>query len=261
MHSILEVANLHGVPVIEDCAQAHGAFYRGRPVGTFGAISAFSFCQDKIITTGGEGGLVATNDSVLWERAWSFKDHGKDYARAHDKSHSSGFRYLHETFGTNMRMTEMQAAIGRIQLRKLPEFHRTRTDNALTLSRHLEGCPGLIFPQPNDDCVHAYYRLYALVEPTLLMHGWTRDRLLAELCAENVPVGTGSCGEIYREKAFDAFGPRSRLPNARYAQDNSLAFLVDPSFDEDDMIRVAGRVRKLFEAIATKHRQSLNSAA
>ena len=79
MDPILELAAEHGLKVVEDCAQAHGARYKGRPVGSIGDIAAFSFCQDKIMTTGGEGGMVTTNDDALWERAWSFKDHGKSY--------------------------------------------------------------------------------------------------------------------------------------------------------------------------------------
>jgi dTDP-4-amino-4,6-dideoxygalactose transaminase len=261
MHSILEFAHSREIPVIEDCAQAHGGVYRGRPVGSLGAISAFSFCQDKIITTGGEGGLVATDDPALWERAWSYKDHGKSFARVNNKHGNLGFRYLHETFGTNMRMTEMQAAIGRVQLRRLAEFHHARASNVHTLTRHLEACPGLILPHPGYDCKHAYYRFYGLVEPTVLKDGWTRDRILAELCDEGIPVGTGSCGEIYREKAFDSFGPHARLPNAQYVQDNSLAFLVDPTFDEADMVRIAGRVRQLFQSIVTTDRPALSNAA
>ena len=261
MQPILDFANSRGVPVIEDCAQAHGALYQGRPVGSFGAISAYSFCQDKIITTGGEGGLVVTNSTALWERAWSYKDHGKNLTRVNEKNEAGGFRYLHESFGSNMRMTEMQAAIGRLQLAKLAEFIRMRSANAFRLMQGLENCPGLVIPKPPNEVRHAFYRLYALVEPGQLADGWSRDEILKELIARGVPAGTGSCAEIYREKAFQVFGPQRSLPQARYVQENSLALLVDPTYSEEEMSEIAELVREVFESVAVLKQQRGRKAA
>ena len=109
-----------GIKVVEDCAQAHGATYKGRPIGSLGDVAAFSFCQDKIMTTAGEGGMVTTNSDELWNTMWSLKDHGKSYDAVYHREHAPGFRWLHESFGTNWRLTEIQSAIGRLQLRKLP---------------------------------------------------------------------------------------------------------------------------------------------
>ncbi|MFA0697837.1 DegT/DnrJ/EryC1/StrS family aminotransferase, partial [Vibrio sp. 10N.222.49.C9] len=115
MDDIMALSKKHGFYVIEDCAQAHGAKYKGKSVGTIGHIGAWSFCQDKIMTTGGEGGMVTTNDKALWSKMWSYKDHGKSFDAIYNREHPPGFRWLHESFGTNWRMTEMQAVIGRIQ--------------------------------------------------------------------------------------------------------------------------------------------------
>ena len=118
MVGLKQLADEHGLTLIEDCAQAHGAKLNGRPVGGLGHAASFSFCQDKIVTMGGEGGVVVTNDEKIWERVWSYKDHGKSYAKCKSQDHPPGFRWLHETLGTNLRMTEMQAAIGLLQYEK-----------------------------------------------------------------------------------------------------------------------------------------------
>ena len=235
MDSIMEFAKERGLFVIEDCAQAHGAEYKGKLVGSFGDINAFSFCQDKIITTGGEGGLLATNNLNLWKRAWSFKDHGKNLETVSKKNQTGGFRYLHDSFGSNFRMTEMQAAIGRIQLNRLAEWNHHRTRNAMALQNSLKSCPGLFVPAPSRSYKHAYYRLYVLVDKAKLMSSWSRDSIIKALQSRRIPVGSGSCGEIYLEKAFEKFGGPMRLPGALKAQELSLAFLVDPTFTEEDM--------------------------
>ena len=238
MDSIMEFAKERCLFVIEDCAQAHGAEYKGKPVGSFGDINAFSFCQDKIITTGGEGGLLATNDRELWERAWSYKDHGKNWDTVHSQNQTGGFRYLHDSFGSNYRMTEMQAAIGRLQLKKLPEWHHHRSKNAMALRDSLFGCPGLSVPRPEVDYEHAYYRLYALMDKSQLTADWNRDQIIKNCQARGIQVGSGSCGEIYLEKAFQQFSTPPRLPGAFQAQETSLAFVVDPTFTERDMQHV-----------------------
>lgn len=130
MDPIMALAEEHGLKVVEDCAQAHGARYKGRSVGSIGHISAWSFCQDKIMTTGGEGGMVTTDDRELWSRMWSYKDHGKSWEAVYEREHAPGFRWLHESFGTNFRMMEVQAVIGRIQLRRMGDWHVRRLANA-----------------------------------------------------------------------------------------------------------------------------------
>ncbi len=230
MDPIMELAERHGLKVIEDCAQANGATYKGRPVGGLGHAAAFSFCQDKIITTGGEGGMFTTVDERAWRRAWEYKDHGKSWDAVYNRQHGPGFRWLHESFGTNWRMTEMQAAIGRIQLRKLPEWTRIRRENMNALFDGLEGHPALHIPRPGPDFGHAAYKAYVYLRPERLKEGWTRDRIMVELNEQGVPCFSGSCSEIYREKAFTeaALGPTDRLPGARVLGATSLMLQVHP---------------------------------
>lgn len=241
MDEIMALANSLGIKVIEDCAQAHGASYKGREVGSMGHAAAFSFCQDKIITTGGEGGLLATNDADLWERAWAYKDHGKSYRAVHDQDHPPGFRWLHESFGTNWRMTEIQAAIGRIQLNKLPEWSARRRSHAALLQTELEAVPGLRTPMAPLHSRHGQYRYYAYLDLARLRSGWTRDRIVSEVSAHGAPCFSGSCSEIYREKAFSgtALAPRDPLATAHELGETSLALLVHPTLEDTHVRRMA----------------------
>ncbi len=234
MEPIMTLAEEHGLKVIEDCAQAHGASYQGRPVGSLGDVAAFSFCQDKIITTGGEGGMLTTNDQELWAKAWAFKDHGKSYEAVYEREHPPGFRWLHESFGTNWRMTEVQAAIGRIQLRKLPRWQTIRQQHAEKLSNCFERLAALRVTRPHKDIRHAYYKYYVFVRPERLRPGWDRDRIMRAINDEGVPCFSGSCSEIYLERAFsDArLGPAERLPVAKTLGETSLMFLVHPTLSE-----------------------------
>jgi dTDP-4-amino-4,6-dideoxygalactose transaminase len=231
MDPIMALAREHRLKVIEDCAQAHGASYRGRMVGSIGHVGAWSFCQDKIMTTGGEGGMVTTNDRDLWSRIWSYKDHGKSWQAVYERKHPPGFRWLHESFGTNARMLELQATIGRIQLRRMPEWSTRRVANATRLAEVCQRYPVLRVPAVPSDLVHACYRFYAFVRPEHLAPGWTRDRIVEEICARGVPCYHGSCSEIYLEKAFDEtdYRPLVRLPIARELGETSLALLVHPT--------------------------------
>ena len=250
MDAIMELARQHNLKVIEDCAQAHGAKYKDRYVGSFGHAAAFSFCQDKIMTTGGEGGMLLTDDDDIWSSAWSFKDHGKNYESVFNKKHPPGFRWLHDSFGTNWRMTEMQAAIGRVQLRKLTQWLTLRRRNAAVLTEGFSRIPGLrltILPQAIE---HAYYKYYAFVEPEKLKSDWSRDRIMTALMAEGIPCGSGSCSEIYLEKAFDqgALRPRDRLPVAKQLGETSLMFMVHPTLstgDMEDVVRAMDKVMRI----------------
>ncbi|WP_299452777.1 DegT/DnrJ/EryC1/StrS aminotransferase family protein [uncultured Pigmentiphaga sp.] len=231
MDPIMALAEEKGFYVIEDCAQAHGAKYKGRPVGSIGHIGAWSFCQDKIMTTGGEGGMVTTNDRALWAKMWAYKDHGKSWEAVYEREHPPGFRWLHESFGTNWRMTEMQAAIGRIQLCRMDDWIARRRTNArrITQAAQLHACVRV--PEPPAHVDHAAYKHYMFVRPEALRDGWSRDRIIQEITVRGVPCYQGSCSEIYLEKAFEGTGyrPSERLPNARQLGETSLMFLVHPS--------------------------------
>jgi dTDP-4-amino-4,6-dideoxygalactose transaminase len=247
MDAIMDLANAHGLRVIEDCAQAAAACFRGRRVGSIGHAGAFSFCQDKILTTGGEGGMLVTNDADLWSQAWSLKDHGKSYEAVYHREHPPGFRWVHESFGTNWRMTEMQAAIGRVQLRKLDAWVARRAAHAAFLNRELREVHGLRIPMPAPHLQHAWYRFYAFVEPAALKKGWSRDRIMTEIADRGVPCFSGSCSEIYRERAFlrADLGPREPLPIARQLGETSLMFLVHPTLGETELDQTATAVRAI----------------
>lgn len=241
MDRIMKLAAENNLFVIEDCAQAHGAMYRNSPVGSFGHVAAFSFCQDKIMTTGGEGGMLLTRDKKIWEKAWSFKDHGKSYDAVYRREHPPGFRWLHESFGTNWRMTEMQAAIGRQQLKKLKNWVKSRRDNADILTERFSKMSALRIVYPSADFFHSYYKYYFFIRPERLKKGWNRDRIMNEIVSREVPCFSGSCSEIYREKAFtkNAIQPTERLPVARELGETSLMFLVHPTLTKEDMTRFA----------------------
>jgi dTDP-4-amino-4,6-dideoxygalactose transaminase len=235
MDGIMQLAAERDLVVIEDCAQAHGATYKGRPVGSFGHAAAFSFCQDKIITTAGEGGMLVLDDEAAWKRAWAYKDIGRDYDAVYNRQHPAGFRWLTESFGSNWRLTEVQAAIGRIQLRKLAAWVERRRRNAQRMTQGLGGIAALRIPTPPADIGHAYYKFYVFVRPERLAPGWDRDRVMAEVNAQGVPCSVGSCSEIYLEKAFRdrGWGPRRPLPVARELGQTSLMFVVHPTLADE----------------------------
>ena len=255
MDPIMALAAEHDLKVIEDCAQAHGARYKGRPVGSIGHVGAWSFCQDKIMTTGGEGGMVTTNDEALWRKMWSFKDHGKSYEAVYERQHPPGFRWLHESFGTNWRMLEMQAVIGRIQLKRMPDWTNKRQANSDKLAAALApfsgdagvvrlptfacaSCPGRCGAV---GCKHAQYKFYAYTRPENLGVGWSRDRIISEINEAGVPCYQGSCSEVYLEKAFENtdWRPVSRLPMAKDLGETSLMWLVHPTLTDTEIQKTA----------------------
>ena len=255
MRGLRALADEHGLFLIEDCAQAHGAALDGQPVGSFGDAAAFSFCTDKIMSTGGEGGMLLLRDEAVWRRAWSYKDHGKDWDAVYHCEHAPGFRWLHESFGTNWRLTEMQSAIGRAQLCKLPDWLAQRRANAGVLLERLSGLPGLRVPAPADGVGHACYKFYAFVKPCHLGDGWDRDAVVAAIQASGVPCLQGGCSEVYLEKAFDGtdYRPPQRLPIARELGETSVMFLVDHTLSEADMHTVADAVERVMRTAAGRH--------
>jgi len=240
--ALMNLAAPRGIAVIEDCAQAHGARLGGRAVGSIGTLGAWSFCQDKIMTTGGEGGMVTTNDADLWTKMWSFKDHGKSWEAVYERAHPPGFRWVHDRFGTNWRMLEMQAAIGRVQLRMLSDWTRARIRAAARYQDAVARFPhALRAPRPRPEDTHAHYRFYCYVRPEGLRSDWTRDRIVAEVNARGVPLYHGSCSEVYLEKAFEGTGwaPTQRLPVARELGETSLMFLTHPTLLPNEVDRIA----------------------
>lgn len=247
MDPIMALAAQHGLKVIEDCAQAHGARYRGRSVGSIGHVGAWSFCQDKIMTTGGEGGMVTTDDPDLWAFMWSYKDHGKSWEAVYERSHPPGPRLVHDSFGTNWRMIEMQAAIGLIQLDRMPAWTARRSEIALALSSVCARHPALRTPVTPNHVDHAWYRFYAFVRPDALARGWTRDRIIRAIVSEGVPCLHGSASEVYLEKAFDGTGwrPADRLPTARELGETSIAFLVHPTLTDGEVQKTCAAIEKV----------------
>jgi len=244
MDPIMQLAQYKELYVIEDCAQAHGAKYKGRSVGSIGHISAWSFCQDKIMTTGGEGGMVTTNDRELWSKMWSYKDHGKSWESVYEKEHPPGFRWLHDSFGTNWRMTEMQAAIGRIQLKRMPDWTVKRQANANAIWSAARECKLLRVPELNCEscdrlcdvntgCSHAVYKCYVFVRGSEEL----RDKMIREINSKGVPCYSGSCSEVYLEKAFDNtdLRPKERLTVAKELGETSLMFLVHPTLTNEEI--------------------------
>ncbi len=237
MDPIMALAEKHNFAVIEDCAQAHGAMYKGRSVGSIGHVGAWSFCQDKIMTTGGEGGMVTTNDKALWSRMWSYKDHGKSFEAVYEREHPPGFRWVHDSFGTNWRMLEMQAVIGRIQLTRMNAWTDARRKNAAALDDAISKFSLIRRVEVPSDCIHAEYKHYFFVRPEFLKDGWTRDRIIEEVNALGVPCYQGSCSEVYLEKAFDGtpWRPAVRLPNAKLLGETSLMMLVHPTLTAEEI--------------------------
>jgi dTDP-4-amino-4,6-dideoxygalactose transaminase len=272
MDPIMTLAREHGLKVIEDCAQAHGARYKGRSVGSIGHVGAWSFCQDKVMTTGGEGGMVTTDDEMLWRAMWSYKDHGKSYASVYEREHPPGFRWLHDGFGTNWRMLEVQAAIGRIQLRSMAEWSRRRAEIAAEIWDACRPYPAMRVPLFNcnprlcvagcaahNGCAHAHYKCYVYVATEFLAPDWTRDRIIAAINQRGVPCYQGSCPEVYQEKAFDytEWRPKERLPVARELGETSLMFLVHPTLTAAEVEQTCVAISAVLSEASNGERQPL----
>jgi len=254
MDDIMTLAEQSNLYVIEDCAQAHGTKYKGRSVGSIGHMGAWSFCQDKIMTTGGEGGMLTTNDETLWRKAWAFKDHGKSYAAVYETDHPPGYRWLHESFGTNWRLTEMQSAIGRIQLKRMPNWTALRNENAEKIFQVCRQYSWLIVPTVPDYIVHAYYKCYVFIDISKIPNGSSRDNIIDTINKLNVPCYSGSCSEVYKEKAFEQTGlrPAIDLKHAKQLGETSLMFLVHPTLTASEMTTVCQSLSQALDIIDNK---------
>lgn len=251
MDNIMAIAEQNDLYVIEDCAQAHGAKYKGRSVGSIGHIGAWSFCQDKIMTTGGEGGMLTTNDEKLWRKAWAFKDHGKSYAAVYEKQHPPGYRWLHESFGTNWRLTEMQSAIGRIQLKRMADWTMKRNQNSQKIFQVCQQYAWLTVPKVPEYIAHAYYKCYVTFNEAAAPRGITRDNIINIINEFNVPCFSGSCSEVYKEIAFENtdLRPKADLINAKQLGEISLMFLVHPTLTDDEMNTICKLLKQALDKI------------
>ena len=240
---IVQFAKEKKLYLIEDCSQAHGAIYKGKKVGTFGDIATWSFCQDKIISTGGEGGMISTNNKKLWKKCWSYKDHGKNYNSVFYKKHKTGFKWLHDNLGSNYRMTEMQAAIGRTQLKNLDNQLKIRNAIANLYLNDLKDyyqkyhllqkpdfkcqtCPFKQNEKKCNKCLHAFYRLNLFTNKNKIK----QIKLIEQFNKNKINCSVGSCPEIYREKIFKKLKLylKQRLPNAKLLGESSIMFPIDP---------------------------------
>lgn len=251
MESLADICKSRGLFLIEDCAQAHGGRYKGQSVGSFGDASSFSFCTDKIMSTGGEGGMVLFKSDVAWANGWAIKDHGKAAPELRPQSTSlpGEFRYLHQSFGSNFRMTEMQAAIGRNQLHKLPFWTERRRLNAETLASALKGLPGIVLDWHEDHVQHAWYKFYVLIDETSLPARLTRSVVIGKLLKLGIQCGSGSCPDMSREAAFAGRSVRrdGNLPNANWLGARSLMFPVDHLLDESDMLKISEALKMVLQ--------------
>ena len=251
MDEIMNLAKKFDLYVVEDCSQAHGAKYKGKPVGSIGDIGCWSFCQDKIITTGGEGGMITTNNKSLWSLMWSYKDHGKSYEAIYERKQPDGFgfKWVNESFGTNWRMTEMQGIIGRIQLKKMLNWQSKRIKNANEIWNSVKNCKSLNVPNIPNYIDHAGYKCYVFVDPKELKKEWSRDKIVNEINLLGVPCYTGVCPEVYLEKAFDntQFKPKERLTNAKELGNTSLMFLIHPTLTKKEIKQTCNAINSVMK--------------
>ncbi|MTD54505.1 DegT/DnrJ/EryC1/StrS family aminotransferase [Amycolatopsis pithecellobii] len=248
LNPLLRLAGERDVRIIEDCAQAHGARYFGQPVGSFGDVATWSFGHGKIITSGGEGGAITTSDLSLWRCCWEFKDQGKNVASVQRIQPRGRAPRLHDSFGTNARMTELQAAIGRIQLGRLDELVKQRQANAALLLDLLRGVPAVRAEDPPAHVEHSYHRFYAHLRPERLGSGWDTDRVIDAINAEGVPCGSGGDAEISRERAFAGLEENSPvLPVAAQLGRTSFTLPIHPGLGAEEMHDVTTAVLKVLD--------------
>ena len=245
MKEIIKISKKNKIKIIEDCSQAHGAKIDSNKVGSFGDVSVWSFCNDKIMSTLGEGGMISTNNKKIYEIAWSLKDTGKNFKKFYKKNKNIGFQWLHDSIGTNARLTEIQSFSGLFQLKYLDTMLQQRKQNANYIINRLKKFTFLKFPILPKNYHHSYYRLNFLINNNSNIKKISRNIVLKDL-KDKIFIREGSCPEIYNEKYFknkyDFF-----CPNAHYIGKNSLSLQVDNSIKKENLVKTVNFLDKYFK--------------
>jgi dTDP-4-amino-4,6-dideoxygalactose transaminase len=229
----------NNIYVIEDCAQSHGAKYNGKYLGSFGDINAWSFCQDKIMSTGGEGGMITTNNKDLFEKAWSFKDHGKDINLYYNRPITNQFSFVHNSVGSNYRMTEIQAYIGLIQLDYLETWIQHRRELSSIYNNKFKNLNNIRLQYENENTLCSYYKYYFFVKDISI-----RQYIIDEISRNNIKVYYGSCGELYKEKCINQ---NIICHNSKILHETSIVLLVDPSYSKIDIMNNANIIYNILQ--------------
>ena len=232
------------IKIIEDCSQAHGAKIKNKPVGCFGTIGIWSFCYDKIISTGGEGGMISTNSKTIYSKIWSLKEIGKDYNKFYKNRKSINFPYIHDHVGTNARMTEVQSLIGRYQLKNLDSYIRIRNRNALILSSYLNDIKKINIPVIPKNITHAFYRYTITIQSELKNPSNIRNNIIRKIISKKIFCNVGGCPEIYNEKPFNLdLNASKNIKVANIIGKTSISFLVDNTISIKNMNVIGKKIR------------------
>ena len=228
MDAICEVAQKHDLKIIEDAAQAHGAVYKGKKIGSIGDLGCFSFYPTKNITTG-EGGMVTTNNEELAEKAGMVRAHGESQ------------RYEHEILGYNYRMTDIAASIGLTQLKHIDEFNAKRNENAEYLTQHLQEIDGVTPPYVADDVTHVFHQYTIRVAK--------RDEFKDFLNENGIGTGVHYPIVLYKQPYYQAQNITGNCPEAESAASEVLSIPVHPSLTQDDLDTIIDVIKQASDKI------------
>jgi dTDP-4-amino-4,6-dideoxygalactose transaminase len=227
MHDIKKLANKNKIKIIEDCSQAHGASIDNMQVGSFGDVSTWSFCNDKIISTLGEGGMISTNKKIIYDFCKTYINHG---SVLQNNKNSEKFIYNKDYFGTNLRITEIQSIAGLEQLKDLRKVQIKRermSKDYFHVTSKYQNYIYSYFPLKNIKC--AWYRFYFFLKTDMKEYQKIRFKIIKNLKKNDLKCFTGSCPEIYLEKSFKKlknFKVR-RLINSKILGETSIALDIN----------------------------------
>jgi perosamine synthetase len=254
MDPILTIANRHGVAVVEDACHAVGAEYKGRKAGSFGLTGCFSFHEQKNISTLGEGGMVVTNDPAVFERIALYRSHctrvygrSTKYCSLDEAQFPMGKRFWWQDFddcGYNFRLTDIQGAVGSVQLRKLDALNQRRIDNAAYISEGLRDVPGITLPVVRSGCKHVFH-LYP-IQIDRKEFGWTKDDFVyAMLQDKGIKVGTHYT-PLHFSTAFRNRGFRpGQFPVAEKVAERLVTLPINPRQTREALDYLVESIRSL----------------